>query len=129
MIDFCEDALALRFLSRFYPSKVSADIYEKFICYKSDDIVGVISYGIIYERAEINYIAVDNNHRGKGIGNKLVNKAIDDIINCGCFNVTLEVAVDNLPAINLYLKNGFVKEAIRKNYYEGIDGILMGKEL
>ena len=40
-------------------------------------------------------------------------------------NITLEVKKDNLPAIHLYKSAGFEEKAIRKGYYQGIDGILM----
>ena len=43
-------------------------------------------------------------------------------------NITLEVKKDNIPAISLYKSVGFVEKAIRKGYYQGIDGILMEKE-
>ena len=44
-------------------------------------------------------------------------------------NITLEVRKDNISAINLYKKYGFVEKALRKGYYKGIDGILMEKEM
>ena len=37
--------------------------------------------------------------------------------------------IDNVKAINLYKKYGFKQVAIRKKYYNGIDGILMEKVL
>ena len=43
-------------------------------------------------------------------------------------DVTLEVRIDNIPAIKLYEKCGFKKIAIRQNYYNGIDGILMERK-
>ena len=38
---------------------------------------------------------------------------------------TLEVKINNYIAINLYQKYGYKKVAIRKGYYNGVDGILM----
>ena len=43
-------------------------------------------------------------------------------------NISLEVNVNNIPAIKLYKKNGFIEKAIRKGYYQGIDGILMERK-
>ena len=43
-------------------------------------------------------------------------------------DITLEVKMDNFPAISLYEKNGFERKAIRKGYYNGIDGILMERK-
>ena len=39
-------------------------------------------------------------------------------------DITLEVKKDNISAIKLYEKNGFIKKAIRRGYYNGVDGIL-----
>jgi len=43
--------------------------------------------------------------------------------------VTLEVAVNNEAAINLYKKFGFEIIHIRKKYYNGIDAYLMGRRI
>ena len=40
-------------------------------------------------------------------------------------SITLEVREDNISAIKVYEKLGFKRKAIRKNYYDGVDGILM----
>ena len=48
----------------------------------------------------------------------------------GCENITLEVRVSNVVAINLYKSCGFNIVATRKRYYEnGEDAYLMLKEL
>ena len=91
-------------------------------------MVPFLSYSIIYERAEINYIVVDNLYRKKGIASKLLSYALDDIKHRKCESISLEVLEDNVPAINLYLKNGFVKKAIREKYYGNKNGILMVKD-
>ena len=43
-------------------------------------------------------------------------------------SITLEVRIDNNPAIALYKKFDFKEVSTRKNYYNGIDGILMIRE-
>ena len=40
--------------------------------------------------------------------------------------ITLEVAVNNEPAISLYKKFGFEIISTRKNYYDNVDAYLMG---
>ena len=42
-----------------------------------------------------------------------------------CSVAILEVNKENTYAIKLYKKVGFKEVAIRKNYYDGVDGILM----
>ena len=44
-------------------------------------------------------------------------------------NITLEVRVSNMIAINLYKKYGFREVATRKYYYGDEDGILMEKQV
>ena len=88
-------------------------------------IIGVLSYLLIYDRVEIEYIVVDNEYKRKGIGSKLLNS-----INLnGIKNITLEVRESNKEAINFYKKNGFNIVTVRKNYYNGEDGYLMIKNL
>ena len=43
-------------------------------------------------------------------------------------DITLEVRIDNYPAIKVYEDNGFKQTAIRKGYYKGIDGLLMERK-
>ena len=53
---------------------------------------------------------------------------MDYLINKVNKDITLEVKEDNVPALKLYEKYGFKKVAIRKGYYNGIDGILMERK-
>lgn len=117
----------LEFILRFFPNyKVSLDPYEKVYAYFDDDIIGFISSSIIYERCEINYIAVEENYRRRGIAQKL----LEFVISNNQFNsISLEVRADNKAAINFYLKNGFEKVSVREKYYGDVDGYLMVKKV
>lgn len=104
--------------------------FSKIYIYEENrNICGFINYSIIYDRAEINYIYVDEKYRNKHIASKLLDFMINDCVNNNCNNITLEVAENNIKGISLYTKYGFEKKAIRKNYYKECDGILMMKEL
>ena len=99
--------------------------FAKILIYKEDNkIIGYLYYSDIYDRAEINQFEVEFSHRNCGKGKKLLNKMLELVDK----SITLEVKKDNLPAIHLYKSVGFVEKAIRKGYYQGIDGILMEKE-
>lgn len=100
-----------------------------YVCEYEKNIAGFINYSIIYDRAEINYIYVNEKYRGKHIASELMEFLIVDAIDNGCLNITLEVSEKNEAGINLYKKFGFVEKATRKNYYKDSDGILMMKEL
>lgn len=90
----------------------------------NNKIIGYLYYSDIYERAEINQIEVEVSHRNCGKASDLLKNMIDTVEK----SITLEVKIDNIPAINLYKKFGFEEKAIRKGYYQGIDGILMEKK-
>ena len=90
----------------------------------NNKIIGYLYYSDIYDRIEINQIEINFIHRNCGKGNMLLNELLKDVDK----SITLEVRIDNIPAIKLYEKNGFVKKAIRKGYYNGIDGILMERK-
>ena len=86
-------------------------------------ILGFINYYEIYDRVEIANFNVLDSYQNKGIGNKLIKKVIE--LSKDKVNITLEVRSDNDKAIHIYEKNGFKKVAVRKNYYNDVDGILM----
>lgn len=99
--------------------------FGKYLIYKEDEeIIGYLYYSDIYERAEINQIEVNLIHRNCGKGSKLLEKMISLVDK----DITLEVREDNTPALKLYKKYGFVETAIRKGYYNGVDGILMERK-
>lgn len=104
---------------------ISNNPFANYLVYlKSNKVVGYIYYSDIYERCEINQIEVISEERGLGIGSKLMEKLIS-IVNK---SITLEVRIDNITAIKMYEKFGFMKKAIRKGYYNGTDGILMKRD-
>lgn len=130
MIEIVSSKVACDFLTKYFDDyKTGMDPFERVVIYRNKGIIGAISYSVIYERAEINYIAVLDEYRGQGIASKLLEYAVNDMIKSSVCSVSLEVNTNNISAINLYLKHGFVKKAIRKNYYGNNDGYLMVREL
>lgn len=104
--------------------------YTKVLVFlENDKIIGFIHINEIYDRYEINNIYVLTEYRNKGIASQLMDDVIKLGKDTGIINITLEVRKDNESAIKLYKKYGFVEKAIRKSYYNGIDGILMEKEM
>lgn len=98
--------------------------FIKVLILTEDKIIGYLYYSDIYDRVEINQIEIEENHRNCGKGSLLL-KELTETVNK---NITLEVREDNIPAIKLYEKFNFKKVAIRKNYYNGVDGILMERK-
>lgn len=121
---------AINLLKQYFPKyKESVEYEEFFICKEDDKVIGAVSYSIIYERAEINYIVTKPEYRKMNVATDLINKVIVEAKKYECQNITLEVEETNKKAINLYQKLGFKIEAIRKNYYDNNNGKLMKKEL
>ena len=93
--------------------------------YIENYIKGVLVFQKIYDRVEIDYIAVDKNSRKLGIGTEF----IDKLVNLDIKNITLEVRESNEAAIEFYKKNKFEIVAIRKNYYGIENGFLMIRKI
>ncbi len=88
-----------------------------------------INYQVMYERSELIDINVLDSYQNMGIASKLIEFMLEDLKSKNVESITLEVRKNNLNAIHLYEKYGFKEVGIRKGYYQGIDGILMKKEL
>ena len=120
----------LPLIKNYFPQYSFNKTYEKVINYRiGDERVAFISYSIIYERAELNYIAVITKYRRRGIAQKLFEYVLDDLKNNMVKNLSLEVNVNNESAVRFYLKNGFKIESIRKKYYGNDDAYLMVLEV
>ena len=99
--------------------------YAAFLVYIDDRIVvGYLYYSDIYDRIEINQISVLDNYKRQGYASEMM-----EHLKNKKKNISLEVKCDNIPAIKLYEKHGFKKVAIRKGYYDGVDGHLMILEM
>jgi [ribosomal protein S18]-alanine N-acetyltransferase len=81
--------------------------------------------------AYVQTIAVTSSAQGHGLGTALLTRLIEEATTRGAPHLDLEVRADNPTAIRLYVKHGFVKSGIRRQYYQpsGTDAIVMRKEL
>lgn len=88
------------------------------VALEDEDVAGYIGCYCIAGAGEITNVAVKASHRRKGIGGKLLQKLYEEGISLDTQEYFLEVRESNEAAIGLYLRQGFVKEGIRKNFYE-----------
>ena len=88
------------------------------VAVRDDRIVGFAGIHIILDEGHITNIAVTQEKRGNGIGRELTAALLQYAANLGVQYVTLEVRENNVPAISLYRKLGFIKVGVRKKYYE-----------
>lgn len=104
--------------------------FSKYVILSDDeDIIGFMNYSIIYEHMELNFIFVEPKFRKKGYGSLMMDYLINLANEIKSDNITLEVAIHNIGAINLYVKHGFKHAATRKNYYGHEDGLLMIRKM
>ena len=98
---------------------------------ENNAVVGFVGAWIIVGEASITNIAVTSNYRNKGIANYLIKSLIKTCLDLNCYLINLEVRASNIKAQNLYKKNGFLVDGLRKGYYEDNkeDAILMTKNL
>ena len=114
------------FIYKMKKEEFIQDPFLKLLTYEEENIVkGILLYSEIYDRIEINQIEVIPIYQNRHIASSLMQYLIDQAKNTKIINITLEVKCDNYKAINLYQKYNFEKQAVRKKYYNGIDGILM----
>lgn len=106
------------------------NVFSKYFIYvEESNIIGFVNYFDIYDRYEIVNIFVAETYRNKKIGSKMLEHLIKLGEKQNIKNITLEVKKDNIVAINLYKKYNFEIVAIRKLYYQGIDGLLMERKM
>ncbi len=80
-------------------------------------ILGFVGLWFMGEEAHIIGIAVEEDSRGKGIGELLLLGAIELARSRKVVVVSLEARISNYVAQSLYQKYGFKKVGIRKGYY------------
>ncbi len=78
-------------------------------------IIGFVIFYHVRDEIEIIQIGIMKSYQRRNYGSLIVNKIkkLKDIR-----KIFLEVSVENIQAINFYLKNGFKKIGIRKGYYK-----------
>jgi ribosomal-protein-alanine N-acetyltransferase len=84
-----------------------------------DGVVGFAIYSPIIPESHLLNIAIMPIHQGQGLGKQLLKKIILQNKTLGVKSLTLEVRVSNHAAIALYESEGFLKDAIRPDYYSG----------
>ena len=134
-----EESLYIDKLSELFPKiltskSVKEDIknnqFTNYLTYLvNGEPVAFINYYIMYERAEIININVLEEYQNQKIASKLLEYMVNECISHNVKSITLEVKETNIKAIHLYEKFDFSKVSVRRKYYQGIDGILMEKEL
>jgi len=114
-----------------YRESLKADLDFAFVAEDEERIVGVAMGKLVGESglARLDWIGVHPNHQRKGTGKALLEKVVDYCEAKGCHKITLNTMPALVPAINLYLRAGFVPEAYLHEEWWKVDFIKMSKWL
>jgi len=90
------------------------------------ELLGYLVGRIIYEEADLYYVAIAPPFYGKGYGKQLIKAFIAQSCALGGERISLEVRASHVATIRLYEKCGFETVGIRNKYYgDGEDALLM----
>lgn len=90
---------------------------------------GFVVYRIAADEAEIITIGVNPDFRRNGIASAMIGIIEKTLKNQAVKKLFLEVASNNIPAQKLYESMGFKTVGLRPKYYDGVDAILMSKDI
>lgn len=80
-------------------------------------IIGYAGFWFVVDEAHINTLAVHPRWRGQGVGERLLTALLNEALDLGGVEATLEVRASNTIAQNLYRKYNFEVVGRRKHYY------------
>ncbi|MCR5121493.1 MAG: ribosomal protein S18-alanine N-acetyltransferase [Ruminococcus sp.] len=114
-----------------FSEELDIDFSRTFIAYEAGGAAGFVNIWLTPPSATINNIAVLPEMRGRGIADRLMDKAAEVCVSEGIEELTLEVRVTNAPAIALYEKHGLKNVGRRRDFYENPreDAFIMTRQL
>ena len=105
--------------------------------FREDKLIGFVVGDVIKFEKEIEYelllLYVKLSDRKLGLASNLLKQIVTILKKKKLKKIYLEVALNNLPAINLYIANNYKKIGVRKKYYsiknKKIDALLFEKKI
>lgn len=80
--------------------------------YLGETIVGAMEIEVINKIVHVHSLVTNVNYFKKGIASSLLDKIFKEYKN---YAIEVETGLDNIPAINLYIKKGFIKKKTTMN--------------
>lgn len=77
----------------------------------------------------LGFLAVTKECRGRGVGSRLLNRFIKEGRRRKAHKIWLFTSPHLVPAIRLYIKNGFLPEGFLRKHTRGLDMIIYSKFL
>ena len=90
---------------------------------------GFIVWRTVLDTAEIITIGVHPDARGAGIAIAMLGIMENEVKKAGVKKILLDVSAENVAALGRYKKCGFIENGRRPKYYDGVDAILMEKDI
>jgi len=100
-----------------------------FVAKINENIVGYLGLFECEDDENIIGIAIKKEFQNKGIGTRLIEKAVEFGIKNKKKSLSLEVDEKNIKAFEFYQKNKFVVTNVRKKYYKDNDAYIMFRYL
>lgn len=88
------------------------------VAVEDQHVVGYLGVMFVMDELHVNTLGTLPGHEGRGVATSLMDEAWADARLRGVARATLEVAVSNTRAQQLYYRYGFRPVGVRKNYYE-----------
>ena len=97
---------------------------------EDDEILGYIGILTVLDEGEITNVCVRPSARRRHVGARLLEELLGRVETGDVAVIHLEVRESNAAAIALYEKFGFVRDGLRRNYYEEPkeDALLMSRK-
>jgi ribosomal-protein-alanine N-acetyltransferase len=115
---------------RATPSKIVKKLsksFDYFVAVVDGIVAGFADFKLMKRKVKLMGLAVDDKFREMGIASALLSKISEVAVREGKSAVYLKVKPDNLPAIRLYRRNGFI---VTKEVEKGAESFyLMSKSL
>ena len=109
------------------------DNADRLVLVRRDDsgsVVGVASFSLAADLADLLRVIVASESRGRGLGSSLIRAGMEWAKAVGADRMLLEVRPDNKPAVRAYCKLGFATLDRRRDYYgTGVDALVMAVKL
>ncbi len=109
------------------------DNADRLVLVRRDDsgsVVGVASFSLAADLADLLRVIVASESRGRGLGSSLIRAGMEWAKAVGADRMLLEVRPDNKPAVRTYCKLGFATLDRRRDYYgTGLDALVMAVKL
>lgn len=100
-----------------------------FLAVHGKNILGIALGETGFGVGSLDWLAVDPNHQGRGIGKTLMEAVERHMLKKRCHKMTLYTYAVLVPAISLYLNSGMIPEAYLRKHALGEDYVVMSKWL